>query len=171
MNILQFKRLQNEVTKILGITQTQLALALNLLESIGPSLDCEWGTFWIVDSVHHELVPTVTWAARGVVAPKLETHTRNRRLSLSEGNAGHVWRTRRPIWTTDILTDMCLPRSIDAREAGLAGGVWFALKTDTAVYGVIEMLGRHIATTNEELLLNLESLGIQIGRKLEMLNV
>lgn len=170
MNISKFKKLENEVTIILGSTQTKLTLSLTLLETIGRSLPCEWGTFWSVDSAHHELVPTITWTASDVIAPKLEIHTKDRRLSLSEGNAGHVWRTRKPIWTTDILKDMCLPRSIDAQEAGLKGGVWFALKTDTVVYGVIEMLGKHLALPTEELLLHIESLGIQIGRKLDTQN-
>jgi len=65
-------------------------------------------------------------------------------MSFREGTAGHVWRTRKPVRTTDIVHDMCLPRSLDAKEASLQGGVWFALKADDAAYGVKELLGREL---------------------------
>jgi hypothetical protein len=86
---------------------------------------------------------------------------------MSEGNAGHVWRTRTPIWTTNLVRDMCLPRSLEAREAGLVGGIWFAVKTDEAVYGVIELLGRQVAHPSEALMVEIEHLGIQLGRLFE----
>lgn len=86
-----------------------------------------------------QLHPAAVWSESGVSADLLERDTHDRKLSLSEGTAGHVWRSRKPVWTTNIALDMCLPRSLDATSAGLHGGVWFALKTDAAVYGVIEL--------------------------------
>ena len=35
--------------------------------------------------------------------------TRNRSLSLNEGTAGLVWKSRKPIWSTDLVRDMSLP--------------------------------------------------------------
>ena len=55
---------------------------------------------------------------------------------------------------------MCIPRSIDATNAGLTGGVWLALKTETAVYGVIKLLGKNLSPATEEVLLHIEALGI-----------
>ena len=76
-----------------------------------------------------------------------------RTLSLSEGTAGHVWRSRKPVWSVNLVQDMCFPRSVDAEGAGLHGGVWLAINTDTAVYGVIELLGtqEHLSTSAKTL--------------------
>jgi hypothetical protein len=135
-----------------------------LLELLGLNLGCDWGTLWKVDSVTHQLCPIATWSANSLETSKLKQDTRFRKLSLSEGNAGHVWRSQKPIWTTDVVRDMCLPRSLDAAFAGLRGGIWFAIKTEHAMYGVIELLGRNISSPDAELLAGIEILGIRLGR-------
>jgi F420-0:gamma-glutamyl ligase-like protein len=43
----------------------------------------------------------------------------------------------------------------------------FAIKTDYAVYGVVELLGTEVPAATPELLAGIESFGIQIGRLLE----
>jgi hypothetical protein len=62
---------------------------------------------------------------------------------------------------------MCLPRSLDAASEGLQGGVWFALKTEHAVYGVIELLGKNLPRGTDGLLGAVENLGIRLGRLIE----
>ncbi len=73
-----------------------------------------------------------------------------RALASNQGNAGQAWRTRKPIWTTNLVLDMCLPHSLGVSEAELRGGVWFAVKTDTAIYGVIELLARKLPYKSPE---------------------
>ena len=138
-----------------------------LLALLGEALGCEWGTLWKVDSSAQRLRPVATWSTANIQAGRLAEHTINRALSLSEGTAGHVWRGRKPIWTQDLVQDMCLPRSLDAKTAGLHGGVWFALKTDSAVYGVVELLGTKIPAATQELLVGIEAFGVQIGHLIE----
>lgn len=55
------------------------------------------------------------------------------------------------------------------RDAGLHGGVWFALKTVTAVYAVIEQLGRAFEPKTPGNLIELERLGFRLGYALEEL--
>jgi hypothetical protein len=108
-----------------------------------------------------------TWTTNQFNAKKLKADTEHRSLSLSEGNAGHVWRSRKPIWTDDLIRDMCIPRSLDAESVGLHGGIWFALKTESAVYGVMELLGTNLPVADDEMLATIELLGINIGRSIE----
>ena len=138
-----------------------------LLALLGEALGCEWGTLWMVDSSAQQLKPIATWSTAYIQAARLAEHTLNRALSLSEGTAGHVWRGRKPVWTRDLVQNMCLPRSLDAEAAGLHGGVWFAIKTDSTVYGVVELLGTKIPAATQELLVGIESFGIRIGHLLE----
>ena len=86
----------------------------------------------------------LTWKANPRDVTALEQDTIDRRLTLSEGIAGHVCRGKKPVWTLDLMNDMCLPRSLLAQRGGLQGGLWFAIKTKQAVYGVMEILGANI---------------------------
>jgi hypothetical protein len=153
--------------KLIGSSESFGVVGPELLKLLGTSLQCNWGTLWKVDPAAHVLRPVATWSAPSIKAPELEKDTQGRALSLSEGTAGHVWRSRKPIWSVDLLSDMCLPRSLDAQHAGLQGGIWFPLKTETAVYGVFEFLGMSLPSPTEELLLGIESFGFKLGNQFE----
>jgi two-component system, NtrC family, sensor kinase len=142
-------------------------VAVQILEDLGRAMNCEWGTYWQVSEKSPRLTPLVTWVEQGFTAPDLDRDTKSRTLSLSEGTAGHVWRSRKPVWTLDLMKDMCLPRSLDADSSGLTGGIWFALKTENTVFGVIELLGRHPTPSTHGLLDGIERLGIHLGHLLE----
>jgi hypothetical protein len=109
------------------------------------------------------------WSALGPQGERFDQDSRVRSLASNQGNAGLVWRSGRPIWTTNLVLDMCLPRSLHAAEAGLRGGVWFAVKTDTGIYGVIELLARVMPYKNPEALVVVERAGFQLGCVLEEL--
>jgi hypothetical protein len=141
-------------------------IAPQLLEELGHSLNCQWGTYWKVFPELYQLRPFATWTDSNFEAPALSRDTKNRTLSISEGTAGHVWRSRKPVWTLNLIKDMCLPRSLDADSSGLTGGIWFALKTEDTVYAVVELLGRQITPPTEELIVGIESFGIHLGHLL-----
>ena len=96
-----------------------------------------------------------SWSAAGINTLALDGDIRPRTASLSQGNAGHVWRSRKPLWSTSLVLDTALPPAV---EAGSRGGVWFAVKTDTSVYGVIELLGRALEPTTPDNLVLVEQL-------------
>ena len=77
--------------------------------------------------------PSICLRMSGNNGVAAEADTLPRQLSMSEGTAGHVWRSRKPVWTNSLMRDMCLARSTEATEAGLQGGLWFAIKNSTTV--------------------------------------
>ena len=155
-----------EADRLLQSQKLDHDTAINVLKICGTALQCQWGTFWLVDPSVMLLNPIATWSNQ-LGTLKLEQDTQAKSLSLSEGNAGHVWRSKKPIWTVDLIKDMCIPRSLDAETAGLHGGIWFALKTERAVYGVIELLGVDLPEADDELLAGIEILGIHFGKIIE----
>jgi len=163
--IAELERAFDKAVMLLRASKSIQQSANELLKLLAEAIGCEWGTFWKVD--HNILRVTSTWSTPSMTATELNADTRNRTISPSEGTAGHVWRSRKPIWTVDLVSDMCLPRSLEAKSAGLQGGVWFALKTDQAVYGVIELLGKNLPRGTDELLVTVENLGIRLGRLIE----
>jgi hypothetical protein len=144
-------------------------VAQSVLERLANAVRCEWGAYWALDPLTQRLQAVASWSALGPKGERLEQDARVRTLAMNEGNAGQVWRSRKPIWTTNLVLDMCLPRSLEASEGGLRGGVWFAVKTDTAIYGVIELLARTLPYKNPEALAAVERAGHRLGYVIEEL--
>jgi hypothetical protein len=138
-------------------------------ERLARAAGCEWAAYWAVDVSSHRLHAVATWSALGPTGGRLELDVRVRALSMNQCAPGLVWRTLKPIWTSNIALTMCLPRCLNASEAGLRGGVWLAVKTDTAIYGVIELLAQTLPYKPSGALAALERIGLRLGYVLEEL--
>ena len=117
--------------------------------------------YWVFDAVGERLRPFVTWSPSGTEAPTPGQEAPL--LALGFRNAAIAWCGGKPVWST-----MPIPESLsspqDSTSPGLHGGVWFALKTDIAVYGVIELLGRAFEPRPPETLSDLGRIGFRLGR-------
>ena len=92
-----------------------------------------------------------------------EDEVRPRCASLSLSNAGHVWNSGKPLWSSGMLD----PEPAAPGRMRLQGGVWFAVKSDTSVYGVIELMGRAMEPDTPRNLFVVERLGSRLGHALE----
>lgn len=142
------------------------AVARAVLELLGEAACSERATYWTVDPELLRLRALASWSALESGTPGRAGDMRHRTASLGYGNAGHVWRSRKPLWSTSLVLDTALPPSL---EAGLRGGIWFAIKTDTSVYGVMELLGRALEPKTPDNLVIVERLGFRLGHALEEL--
>jgi hypothetical protein len=166
MNLAQLELLEQSTCDAAAAFPCELEaqeLPRQALQTLAEALECTWATYWKVEVVSMTLRAAVWWSNPAIADRRLRTHTLGRKLSMSEGTAGHVWRSQKPVWSTDLLRDMCLPRSLDARHAGLQGGVWFAVKADSAVYGVVELLAPIVPASSDVLLEAAERLGSRLG--------
>ncbi len=75
-----------------------------------------------------------------------------------------VWRSGKPLWSASFEVDMAATSAV---ESCPLGHVWFAVKTDSTVYAVIELLGRALEPHPPDNLLFLEQLGYRLGYALE----
>jgi hypothetical protein len=142
-------------------------ITLELLGATARALRCEWAVFWKVQPGDKVLFAAARWKHSEVTAQELEQDTYTCQLTMGEGIAGHVWRSREAIWTTDITRVMSLPRCLHAKQAGLEGGVWIPLKTVSAVYGVLELLGRQPLPAHAEAVAAVERLAVSLGYLIE----
>ena len=138
-------------------------MSAEILEVLAAPFDCEWATYWHVDSRAGAMRAVIGWTKRDVRPRELEKDTNGRQLTLSEGVAGQVWRGRHPVWTTDLVSDMCLPRSLDATAAGFNGGLWFAVQSENTVFGVVELLGTAVGWGTRASLIAVEQGGLDLG--------
>lgn len=160
---LQFAKLTESAVGILNKVADPKSAAPELIPFLCGWFDCQWGTYWHVDSTKLLLTPAFCWNNELCRADKLRRDTDARSLTLSEGTAGHVWRMGNPVCTENLVRDMCLPRSLDASEAGLWGGIWFPIRNDQATYAIIELLGRHYWNCDERFMGELTRLGAELG--------
>lgn len=142
------------------------AAAQAVVELLGRAACSERAIFWTFDPEMAGLRALASWGAVGSCTSVLDGNARHRAVPLGHVNAGNVWRTRKPLWSTSLILDTVTPSFI---ESGLRGGVWFALKTDTSVYGVMELLGRALEPKAPDNLVCVERLGFRLGHALEEL--
>lgn len=170
MNIGQLELLEQSIYEAAAAFRTDRdarEVPREALQALAVALGCTWATYWKVEVATMTLRAAVWWSNPEISDRRLRSHTLGRNLSMSEGTAGHVWRSQKPIWTTDLARDMCLPRSLDARHAGLQGGVWFAVKAEGTVFGIVELLGADIPPATDEHLKAAERLGLRLGSLLK----
>jgi hypothetical protein len=129
---------------------------------------CEWGIFWNVDSSNELLNPVASWREPSLPADRLLADTKGKRLRMDEGNPGIVWRTGQPKCVANLVLEMCLPRSLEASEAGLRGGIWIPIRGRKSMLGVIELLGTHYWTNSDAFLNELEQIGNAMGEALDI---
>jgi hypothetical protein len=134
---LQFGQLTKLAVEIVEKGSTPEFRAKELVEFLCRWFDCKWGTYWQVDAKRQALHAIATWNKATIHPDKLRNDTEKRFLSPDEGNAGLVWRSGTPICTSNLISDMCLPRSLDADLVGLKIGIWFPIKTGQITFGVV----------------------------------
>jgi len=142
-------------------------VAQAVLERLAQAARCEWAAYWVVDPQARALRPVASWSGLGPQGKPFDRDVRARIPSTNQGNVARVWRSRKPIWSANLVLDMGMPRSLRAAAAGLRGGMWFAVKTDTAVYGVVELLARQLPSITTETLVAIERVGSRLGYVIE----
>lgn len=162
----ELDRAVGRAIEVLRAAKDAEAIVQPVLELLAQAACSERATYWNVDIALLRLRVIASWSALGPNALTREDEARHRTAWFSQGNASHVWRSRKPLWTTSLVLDTALP---GFAGSGLRAGVWFAVKSDTSVYGVIELLGRALEPKTPDNLVIVERLGCRLGHTLEEL--
>jgi hypothetical protein len=163
----QFEKAVSEVVELLRSASQPKDLALASIERLGPAAACEMAAYWMLDPERRRVRPRAIWSMSGPKVQMLARHPPPSTVSHSENTATQVWRSKKPIWATSVAVARGTPRELENRQGNLESGVWFAVKTETAVYGVIELLGRAFAPRTTANLAVIERLGVRLGHALE----
>ena len=140
-----------------------------VLEKVASAVCCASATYWTADYRAHALRSTAIWHCLGAHERRL-ARSRPTFIQLAGlGKAAWTWRTRKPAWSSDLLVDLPMPNALYASQAGLGGGLWLAVKTDTALYGVVELLTHTPPRVTLETLATVERIGFRLGCALEEL--
>lgn len=105
------------------------------------------------------------WAGDVGAFPELRHVTETTAFVKGIGLPGHIWKTREPLWVSDIVaSSIFIRRGVDL---GIRSAFGFPIVTGDEVVAVLEFFGREPMQPDPNLLLTARSMGDQVGRVLE----
>src|SRR5690349_12201308 len=81
---------------------------LTIPEQLARVAHFEWAAYWMVDPQSHQLRAIGIWNTLGPKGRRLEQDASARTLALNQCNPGLVWRSLKPIWTSNLALSMCI---------------------------------------------------------------
>jgi PAS domain S-box-containing protein len=158
---------QYGVTRALAESNTVEEGAAKFLQTVGESLDWEFGSLWTVDRRENLLRCSQVWQSPGTEADEFETVSLASVFMPGVGLPGRVWQQGQPEWSAELVSDPNFPRGASALNAGLHTGCAFPIMLHSEVLGVVEFFSRSIREPDLELLAMMITLGSQIGQFIE----
>lgn len=134
-----------------------------ILGGIGQAMGFVAGAFWVVDEIRVALRSTTFWTAEQHSYPSFELVTRVRSFGHGDGLPGTAWKTREPVWFSDITREANFPRAMVAGLENLHTGVAFPACQSRRVFGVFEFFSAENNSADAELQKFLSALGAQVG--------
>ncbi len=152
--------LTNVLAESAGMTQA----ASLILEAIGDNLGWDLGAIWTLDSSQQVLRCLNVWHSPHLNLDAFRQESQSITFARGVGLPGRVWKSGKPSWITDVVSDPNFPRADAAAQEGLHSGFAFPMKSGTEIVGVIEFFHRDIQKPDKELLAMFASIGLQIGQ-------
>ncbi len=138
-----------------------------LLAAIARPLGRQVAQFWAMDDDAGVLRCVAHWHEDGFEVPAFEHASRELEFPPGEGLPGEVWTAGRPVWLGDAVAAGTFRRTREADEAGLCGGMAFAVLSGDERIGVIELFSREVRERDPEIYALTEALGRQVGEFIE----
>jgi C4-dicarboxylate-specific signal transduction histidine kinase len=109
------------------------------------------------------------WHEKSIEIPEFEAETRATTFKPGIGLPGAVWRSRKPIYLSDLSAkeSATFPRAPIAAREGLHAAFAFPILLSGEVLGVIDFFSREIREPDQDLLDMMITVGSQIGQFIE----
>jgi PAS domain S-box-containing protein len=156
---------EHAITRILANAQALNEAGPGIVQVLLDSLEMDFGALWVLDPRRGVLHPEVT-ILRNQSAPLKVFLEESRRLSFAPGVnlPGRAWRSRRPVWATDWLSEPMLERRDQAVRAGLRSAVAFPIQSSSDFFGVLEFFTTRRSEPDQTLLNMMTAIGSEIGQ-------
>jgi PAS domain S-box-containing protein len=134
-----------------------------LLESLCTHLGWDLAQYWSLDGERHALRLRCSWHKDGSGVGDLYDPVRNLSIEAGGGLVGRVWQSGVAAALDDLATNDDEQASAE-RHAGLRGAVAFPVIGGGSTIGVIELLGRELRHTEDDMVALLSTVGVEIGQ-------
>jgi PAS domain S-box-containing protein len=159
--------LQYSISRILADSDTIPQASQRVLEAIGESLGWEIGAFWTMEPGRRRITCCELWTAPGRSAPALREAAERVFFEVDEGGPGRVWKSKKPIWISDLQRDPNFPRKDAAREDGMRSYFSFPIMIQNDVVRTVEFFSASSRQRSAEILELMTSIGTQMGQFIE----
>jgi two-component system, NtrC family, sensor kinase len=158
---------QYETTRVLAEAESLGQVGPRILETIGTSLDWDFGALWRVDLRANRLRCAAIWSRPGLDLSRFEAMTWEIEPERGARLPGRVWADGAPEWVPDIASDPQSLRRPVAEACGVHAGFAVPIELQGECLGVLEFFSREVRPVDHATLDMMASLGSQIGQFLE----
>ena len=137
-----------------------------LLGSLCIHLDWDLAQYWSVELERHYLHLRSSWHREGSNLEDFNDPARNLSIEVGGGLVGRVWQSGVAMALDDLAANDYEQASAE-RRVGLCSAVAFPVVSGGVTIGVIELLGRHVRHTDDDLVTLLSTAGVEIGQFIE----
>ena len=153
------------VTRLLAECDTISEAVSRIFQTLGKTLQWDWGSLWKLNAESRVLECGETWRADAFEAPMtVADGLRHSTPVSSEGLLDGVWRSGEPLWIADIAHAQNYTRAHAALAADLHTVFAFPILAGTQVLEVVEFLGREVRLPDAMVLRMARAIGNQIGQ-------
>ena len=163
-------QVQADALRIMAQSRDLGEMVPRLLEAICTGFGWQVGGFWIVEDEDH-LTCVELYQAPDAEATAWEELSWQLRFAPGEGLPGQVWMHQRPVWVSDVLDRINMPRAIAAIAGGMRAGVCLPVRQmlhrPPRVCAVMEFVSREPIPDDPGLRESLELVCDQAGQFIE----
>jgi PAS domain S-box-containing protein len=166
-----------ERKRVERLMRAQLATTRALAESAGlddaapeflrilcEGLGWDAGTMFLRDDRDGKMHCATFWHAPRATLGEFEKATRAHVARRGEDLVGRVWQKGKLSWIADLEKVEQFGRAVPAIKEGLKSALAFPLRSGSEIVGVIEFVGRSMATPDESVLESLAGVAGQVGQ-------
>ena len=155
------------VTQILAHEQIADQAIQEILSAVCSALDWDVGCFWKVEPDANGLCCQAFWQQPDRNLDAFRLATMNASFGSGSSLPGRVWKSREPVWFSDVTKSPEFVRAPAAQEVGLHGGFACPVAVGDEFLGVVEWFSRQSQQPDEDLLEMMATIGGQIGQFVE----
>jgi len=156
-------KVSGAITAILAEAKSLAAATPEIIRVVCEDMQWQAGELWGVD-VQAQLLRYVEGCYPDSGQEEFEAASKNAVFSKGVSLAGQVWKTSRPAWIEDVVTDANFPRAPVAGNCGLHGAFAFPVVYGERVLGVMEFYSSEYGVADLETVELFVSIGSQIGQ-------
>ncbi len=158
---------QYDVARSLAGSHTLSEATARILQPICETAGWQFAALWVGDAGAEVLRCAGLWHEPGLEFGAFADATRQATIVPGMGLHGRVWKTGKPAWIADVVSDGNFLRVAAAQRSGFHGAMVVPILIENAVVGITEFFCRDIREPDDARMEMMIAYGNQIGQFLE----
>ena len=163
----QLRRLEHAVSRSLADADSVTAAVQAAVRAICETEGWECGRYFRWDEKTGSLRFADAWGISDDVVQQFLAKSHELSYAPGVSLAGKVWRSRQPLWASDLTRDTQVDQAVLARGMGMRGAFVFPVISEGKAIGVLAFNSREIREPEDRLMQAISVIGSQIGQFLQ----